>query len=67
MQLQNFIGKKVYCKTFSNRVYIGVVKEVEYMGENEQKKPIWLIGILTKFDEFVSINSLDLKFMEEEK
>lgn len=67
MQLTIFIGKKVYCKTFSGRIYEGVVKEIEYIGMNEHNRPVNLILIFTKYNEYASINSLDLKFIEEEK
>jgi hypothetical protein len=67
MDFKQFENKRVYCRTNSDRVYIGEVKEVEFIGFNKDNVAIYFISLIDKYGSLVGFNSNDLKFIEEER
>lgn len=67
MDFKYYIGKRVFIKTFSDRVYSGEVLEVTFMGFDADGVEISLITLNDKFDSRVCFNNKEIKFIEEEK
>jgi hypothetical protein len=65
--LTDFEGKKIFVKLISNKVYTGIVQEVEFIGNDEQNNPIYIISLIDKFGLFVSFSNKEFKFIEEQK
>lgn len=66
MEWSNFIGKKIYVRLVFERFYTGIVKEVTFMGKDENNVDIFLIGITDKFGKFVAFSSKEIKLIKEE-
>lgn len=63
-------GKRVYVSLKTDngkRYYSGVVKDIDYVGKDEQDVKIYLITILDKFGSYVSFTTKEIEIMEEEK
>jgi hypothetical protein len=65
--LTEFKGKKIFVKLQSEKIYTGVVQEVEFIGYDELKNPIYIISIIDKFGLFVSFSSKEFKWIEEQR
>lgn len=66
MILKTFEGKHVFLKIYPNTVYHGVVKEVEWVGYDDEGKSLYLVSIVDKFGKFIGVNSREIKFIEEQ-
>ena len=67
MEMKDYEGKKVYVKLNSNRVYSGVIVEVNFLGKDDMGVDIWLFLMKDKFGYMVSFSNKELKLLEEEK
>lgn len=65
--LTDLIGKKIFTKLNSDKIYTGIVQEVEFVGYDEQNIPIYIISLIDKFGLFISFSSKEFKFIEEQK
>jgi hypothetical protein len=65
--LTDFTGKKIFVKLYSNKIYTGIVKEVEFVGNDSENMPVYIISLIDKFGLFVSFSSKEFKFIEEQK
>ena len=67
MILKELEGKKIYTKLNSGKIYTGIVKEVEFIGNDNNDVPIYIISLIDKFGLFISFSSKEFKFIEEQK
>ena len=67
MDMKEYEGKKVYVKLNSDRVYSGMIIEVNYLGKDEFGIDVWLFLMKDKFGSLVSFSNKELKLLEEER
>jgi len=65
--LTELVGKKIFTKLTSGRIYTGIVKEVEFIGYDENNAPIYLISLTDKLGFHITFSSKEFKFIEEQK
>ena len=66
MAMKEMEGKNIYVKLVSGRIYTGVVKEVNFLGNGVDDIPYYMFSIVDKFGKLVSFSSKEISFMEEE-
>jgi len=67
MDFKYYIGKRVFVKTQTNRVYAGEVLEVNFIGQNSFGAEIYLITLRDKYNSLVCFHNNEIRFIEEEK
>jgi hypothetical protein len=66
MTMKNFEGKYVFLKIYPNTIYTGIIREVNFVGYDNNGEPIYLIEMIDKFGKRVAFNSNEIKFIEEQ-
>lgn len=61
-----WIGKKVFIKTQSDRIYTGIVLDVTYLGKDIHNADCSIFTIKDKFEKIVAISNKEIKIIDEE-
>jgi hypothetical protein len=67
MGFKDYLGKRIYAKLNSGRVYSGVVTEVTYIGKNQDGAELYLIMIIDKFGSAVAFSNTEINILDEER
>lgn len=67
MEMKDYMGKNIYVKLNSDRVYTGEVLEVVFVGKDESGADIWIISMKDKFGNLVSFSKKEIKYLQTEK
>jgi hypothetical protein len=64
---KEYVGKLVYAKLISDRIYTGRVLEVTFLGHDPKGVEIWMFSIRDKFGMVVSFSNKEIKLLEMER
>lgn len=67
MGFMEYIGKRVYVKLTSGRIYVGKVTEVNFLGKNSDGVELYLIMMIDKFGSIVSFSNTEINLIDEER
>jgi hypothetical protein len=61
-----WIGRKIFVRLSSGKVYNGIVEDVQYMGDDLSNHNFYFITIIDKFDNTVGFTTRDISEIKEE-
>ena len=67
MEWKDWIGKKIFVRLNSNKVYSGVILEVEWIGSDSYNQDYYFFTMRDKFGEIVGFPNKEILEIKEER
>ena len=66
MEWKDWIGKRIFVRLNTGKVYSGIVIDVEWIGDDIEKKNFYFFTINDRFSEKVGFTNRDISEIKEE-